>query len=534
MCHPREEIRNASRDFHRAVSSADFRRKRVEAKTPKRREQFTPPPMPIKKFHFSLKRDKIAIAEQKIGGIDMTIRMDYNNVLAAMIGAEGLNDADFAAMRAQISRANAAMTDKRGQMAWRELPYNQEAIVADIDAYVAQMKDEIDAFVVLGIGGSALGPLAVQQALNHPWWNELPREARGGFPKLYVLDNVDPERLVYFLQAVDAEKCLFNVISKSGSTSETMSQFMIIKQLLEEKLGKDGARRRIVCTTDPVGGNLRKIVNDEGYKAFEVPSPVGGRFSELTPVGLLPAAFCGIDIRGLLSGAAAMDAACKREDIAKNPAHMYGLLHYMAMQRGKNVSVVMPYADSLKLIGDWYAQLWGESLGKAIDNDGKTVNVGQTPVRALGATDQHSQVQLYVEGPFDKIIVLMGVDEFRETITIPKTYADMPSLGFLGGVTHNQLITTEQLATEYALTKAGRMNLTITVPKVDAYTVGQLIYFFEVATAYTGELLNINTFDQPGVEEGKDATYAMFGRPGYEAKKAEMQAAPAKDAQDVM
>jgi glucose-6-phosphate isomerase len=419
-------------------------------------------------------------------------------------------------------------------MAWRDLPYNQEGVVKEILDYVNEKKNEIDAFVVLGIGGSALGPMAVQQALNHPFYNELPREERGGFPKLYVLDNVDPERLVYFFQTVDVTRCLFNVISKSGSTSETMSQFMIIQKLLEEKMGKEGAQKNIVCTTDAVSGNLITIAKAEGYKYFIIPSAVGGRFSELTPVGLLPAAFCGLDIKGLLTGAAAMDEACKTDDIYKNPAHMYALLHYIAMQNGKNISVVMPYADSLKYISDWYAQLWAESLGKATDNDGKTVNVGQTPVKALGVTDQHSQVQLYMEGPFDKIIVFLGVDEYRETITIPKTYTDMPSLGFLGGVTHNDLIKTEQAATEYAVTKSGRMNMTLTLPKVTAHTLGQLLYFFEVATAYAGELLNINAFDQPGVEEGKNATYAMFGRPGYEAKKAELDAAPVKDKQYVI
>jgi len=246
-------------------------------------------------------------------------------------------------------------------------------------------------------------------------------------------------------------------------------------------------------------------------------------------VGLLPAAFCGIDIKGLLVGAAQMDEACKNEDIYKNPAHMYALLQYIGMEKGKNICVMMPYADSLRLISDWYAQLWAESLGKQYDLDGKVVNVGQTPVKALGVTDQHSQVQLYAEGPFDKIIVFLGVEEYRETITIPKTYSDMPSLGFLGGVTHNDLIKVEQAATEYAITKSGRMNMTLTLPRVTAQTLGQLLYFFEVATAYAGELLNIDAFDQPGVEEGKNATYAMFGRPGYEDKKAELDAAPIKD-----
>jgi len=464
----------------------------------------------------------------------MQMRMDFNNMMADQIGAQGISPADFDALKPAIEKASKIMETNRPAMAWRELPHNQAAIVADIQHYVNEMKNEIDVFVVLGIGGSALGPMAVQQALNHPYYNELPPVARGGFPQLYVVDNVDPERLIYLFDIIGQKRCLFNVISKSGSTSETMSQFMIIKGLLEEQLGKEAARRRIVCTTDKEQGNLIKIAKEENYKYFIVPDGVGGRFSQLCPVGLLPAAFCGIDIVGLLEGAAQMDALCKDADIFKNPAYMFAALHIIALQKGKNITVVMPYADSLKFISDWFAQLWGESLGKHFDLDGNVVNVGQTPVKALGVTDQHSQVQLYAEGPFDKIIVLVGVDEYRETIGIPKSYEDMPSLGFLGGVTHNELIKNEQLATEYALTKANRMNMTITLPRVNPQTLGQLLYFFEVATAYAGYLLNINPFDQPGVEEGKNATYALFGRPGYEAKKAEMQNAPAKNDKYVM
>jgi len=455
-------------------------------------------------------------------------------MLAERIGPEGIPLLALAELNPQIEKATRAMKEKRHQMAWRDLPYNQNEIITDIKKYTAEMKPQIDALVVLGIGGSALGPLAVQQALNHPFYNELSREKRGGNPKLYVVDNVDPERLVYLFQAIDPARCLFNVISKSGSTSETMSQFMIIQAMLEEKLGKEAACKHIVCTTDPTSGNLIAIAKQEGYKTFYIPSAVGGRFSELTPVGLLPAAFCGIDIEGLLEGAAQMDTMCHEDDISKNPAHMFAALHCLGMARGKNISVLMPYADSLKLIADWYAQLWAESLGKKHDLEGKTVHTGQTPVRALGATDQHSQVQLYTEGPYDKIVVLIGVDEYRETIVIPTTYTDMPSLGFLGGFTHNQLIKTMQSATEYALTKAGRMNMTITLPKVTPQTVGQLLYFFEVATAFAGELLNINAFDQPGVEEGKNATYALFGRPGYEAKKTELDSASAKDTKFTM
>lgn len=460
----------------------------------------------------------------------MKIRFDYNNMFKKYIGDDGITEEDITALDEKIKNAMTAMTEKRktGKMDWRDLPYNQDEIVKDMLDYVNEVKNDFEAFVVLGIGGSALGPMAVQQAINHPFYNELPREKRNGFPKLYVADNVDPEKLVYLFQIIDPTKCLFNVISKSGSTSETMSQFMIIKQMLDDKLGAD-AKKHIVCTTDKVNGNLIKISKEEGYKTFIIPNGVGGRFSELTPVGLLPAAFCGIDIEAMLAGAAYMDELSKIEDITKNPACMYALLNFIGMERGKNICVLMPYADSLKYISDWYAQLWAESLGKKYDNDGKVVNVGPTPVKALGVTDQHSQVQLYTEGPFDKMIVLMGVDKYKETIEIPKIYQDIPSLGFLGGITQNQLIQTEQMATEYALMKSGKMNMTITLPEVNEFTLGQVLYMFEVATGFAGELLNINAFDQPGVEEGKNATYAYFGRPGYEEKKKELDSKPAKD-----
>ena len=460
---------------------------------------------------------------------EMKIRLDFNNMMTDFVGEHGISIEDIDKISDKIENAKKAMVEKRanGKMDWRDLPYNQDEVVEDILSYVNEQKDKFEAFVVLGIGGSALGPIAVQQAINHPYYNELPRDKRNGFPKLYVADNVDPEKLVYLFQTVDVTKCLFNVISKSGSTSETMSQFMIIKKMLDEKLGKDAAEH-IVCTTDKVNGNLIKIAKEEGYKTFIIPSGVGGRFSELTPVGLLAAAFCGIDIKAMLAGAAFMDEICKNDDIYKNPAFMYAILNYIGMEKGRNICVVMPYADSLKYISDWYAQLWAESLGKKYDNDGNIVNVGPTPVKALGVTDQHSQVQLYTEGPFDKMIVLMGVDKYKETIQIPESYKEIPSLGFLGGITQNQLIQTEQMATEYALMKSGKMNMTITLPEVNEFTLGQTLYMFEVATGFTGELLNINAFDQPGVEEGKNATYAFLGRPGYEEKKKELDAKPAK------
>ena len=459
----------------------------------------------------------------------MAVKLDYNNMIADIVGAEGISLDDIMAINVKSAHEKMERRRKTNPDDWRNLPFNQGDVVQEIKKYVLSVKDDIDAFIVLGIGGSALGPIALQQAINHPYYNELPKNKRGGYPKLYVMDNVDPERFSYFFEIVDIKKCLFNCISKSGSTCETMSQFMIIKALLEKELGKGNIAKNIVCTTDKDTGNLIKIAKDEGYKTFYIPNGVGGRFSELSPVGLLPAAMCGIDIEKLLEGAADIDTVVSQDDIVKNPAYMYAALHYVAMKKGKNISVMMPYADSLKYISDWYAQLWAESLGKKYDNEGNAVFVGQTPVKALGVTDQHSQVQLYTQGPFDKIIVLLSVEEFRRTIDIPKTYKDIPSLGFLGGITQNTLLKTEEHATEYALVSKGRPNMTISLKKVDEYSMGALLYMLEVATGFMGEIMNINAYDQPGVEDGKDATYALLNRPGYDKKREQLNKRQAKN-----
>ena len=223
-----------------------------------------------------------------------------------------------------------------------------------------------------------------------------------------------------------------------------------------------------------------------------------------------------------------MDKICKSKDYRKNPALIAALLQFMSMKKGKNISVMMPYSDGLRYVADWYCQLWGESLGKAVDLDGNTVYAGQTPVKALGVTDQHSQIQLYREGPFDKVITLIAVDTFRAEVTIGEGCENIPDVNFLCNHTMNELINSERKATEYALTTANRPNCTITVPEINAFTIGELLYMFELETAYTGAMLNVDTFNQPGVEGGKNATYALFGRKGYEETKKEMDNAPAK------
>jgi glucose-6-phosphate isomerase len=462
----------------------------------------------------------------------MQLKVDYNNMMVDYIGADhGFTVKDFSNNKKLIDNAYKTVKENRGKgmMGWTELPYNQKDIVADIIATAKDIKKKFDNFVVLGIGGSALGPIAVFQALCHLRHNELPKSKRKA-PKLYVEDNVDPERMAALLDVLDLNKTMFNVVTKSGATSETMAQYLIIMDLLKKKFG-DKAKDHMIATTSANKGNLIKIAKEEGLKTFYIPDGVGGRFSELCPVGLLPAAVVGVDIKQLLKGAAYMDKICLNKDYKKNPALLTAFLEVLSMKRGKNISVMMPYSDGLKYIADWYCQLWGESLGKAVDNDGNIVYEGQTPVKALGVTDQHSQVQLYREGPFDKVITIIGVEKFRSEVAISNGCEAIPDVNFLCGHTMNELINTEREATEYALTTANRPNYTIMLPEVNAFTIGQLLYMFEMETAFAGAMLNIDTFNQPGVEGGKNATYALFGRKGYEKTKEEMDSAPKKNAE---
>lgn len=462
----------------------------------------------------------------------MKVTVDFNYMMSEFLGGKGIKYSELQSIESEAAEAFSYVQTNRGKnelfMGWTELPYNQNEIVADIIETANNIKRNFKYFVILGIGGSALGPIMVFNALKHLHYNELPDEKRGG-PKFYVEDNVDPVRMSALLDVIEPEKTCFNVISKSGATSETMAQYLIIADILKKK----GVNLcdNIIFTTDESRGNLIKIDKAFGgaFKKYVLPDGVGGRFSEMCPVGLLPAAVLGIDIKAILAGAAYMDERCAKPDIATNPALACAVLQYITMKQGKNINVIMPYSDNLKLMADWYCQLWAESLGKAVDYDGNTVNAGTTAVKSLGVTDQHSQVQLYIEGPFDKVITFISVEKYACEMPIAYGCEDIPDVGFLGGHTMQELIQAENKATAYALMRAGRMNYTIKMPEVNEFTLGQLMYMLELQTAYAGALLNINTFNQPGVEDGKIATFALLGKKGYESQKAEMQSAPALD-----
>lgn len=401
-----------------------------------------------------------------------------------------------------------------GMMGWLDLP-NQDP--GPILAFAEENAGRYDSMLVIGIGGSALGITALKTALLPFFYNESSAAERTWHPRLYVLDNVDPDETSDLLDRLDLERTLVNVISKSGTTGESMAGYLVVRERLEAVLGPSKVNARLVFTTDPESGALRRLGETLGVRTFDLPPDVGGRFSVLTPVGLLPAAMTGMDVNGLLAGARDMANWLSATEGWDNPACVYAGVHYLHhTEFGRSISVMMPYAAGLRDVADWYRQLWAESLGKEVDRQGRTVHVGPLPVKGLGVTDQHSQLQLYAEGPDDKLFTFVGVRQFARNVTIPEPGSEAAALAYLGGHSLAELMWAEQRSTAWALAQKGRPSLTITLPRVDAFSVGALMYLLEMATAIAGELYDIDAFNQPGVELSKQATYALMGREGYE------------------
>ncbi len=446
------------------------------------------------------------------------VKFYYKNVTADVIGPEqGITEQQLKDLANKTKSLILQLNKERkdGETPYRDLPFKTE-ISKEVKKLVAGIKDNCENLVVLGIGGSALGNIALQTALN-PYMHNFDDSQRAG-PRLFVFDNIDPPQVVSFLDWVgdQLDKTIFNVISKSGQAAETISQFMIIRQMLLDKLGPNGLQNQVVATTDANEGTLRKIVDELDLRCLEIPEGVGGRFSVLSAVGLFSAAMCGINIDLLLEGARDMDARVKSEDFCNNPAAINAAINYHYYNRGKRISVMMPYSYHLKDLADWYRQLWAESLGKSYALDGSEVHIGPTPVKALGTTDQHSQIQLYREGPNDKLFTFLQVEDFDNDLAIAPAPDCAPELGFLAGKKLSELLNNEKKATEYALLQSKRPCLTVIFPQVNAYTVGQFIYLFEVTTSLVGALFGINPYDQPAVELGKEATFALMGKPDYE------------------
>jgi glucose-6-phosphate isomerase len=445
----------------------------------------------------------------------MAIQFDRANLMAAMVGEQGLTPGEvkdgLKAAKAAVGSFRKAVEE--GKYGFPHLPFDSKTVKAILE-YAGKVRGSYETVCVVGIGGSALGAWALDCGLRGPHPVQAAFSTKN--PRLVILDNVDPSFVLGALETMNARKTMVVVIAKSGATAETVATFLMVRAWLEEKLGKK-ARERIVAVTSETRGDLKVLATKEGYTTFHLPENVGGRFSVLSAVGLAPAALCGFDVKRILKGAAAETSRCWKTDTEENVALNAALHHWLIWtKRNKTIQVAFPYANRLWGMAFWFRQLWAESLGKKYNRAGEVVHIGQTPVAALGTTDQHSQVQLYMEGPNDKVFSFWVVGRFDKPGRIPKGKTGLEAMDYLPGQTLEKLLGAEQRSTAAALTEAGRPNCTFTLDRMDAEHLGAFLQLLEFETAFMGELLDIDAFNQEGVELGKKFTFALMGRKGFE------------------
>ena len=446
----------------------------------------------------------------------MAISFDHSNLLAAMVGeANGLTPAEIkqATPAAWEALASFRKSSDAQTYGFPGLP-SQTDVAKSILKYAEEMRGSFDTVCLVGIGGSALGAWALDCGMRGP--HPVQRAFSASHPRLVILDNVDPSFVEAALDSMSPKKTLVVVVAKSGSTAETISTFLIVRDWLTSKLGRK-ASGRIAVVTSAGKGDLKQLATDEDYATFHLPDNVGGRLSGLSAAGEVPAALIGIASRKLLKGAAAMTETSWEKNLETNLALRGALLHHLIWKaRHKTIQVAFPYSNRLWGTAFWFRQLWAESLGKAKTRDKQEVHEGQTPVAALGTTDQHLQVQLYMEGPNDKVFTFWAVNKFSAAGRIPKDRTGYEAFDYLAGQSLGKLIDAERRATAAALTENGRPNCTFTLDRVDEEHLGAFLQLMEFETAFIGEMLNINAFDQDGVELGKKYTFALMGRKGYD------------------
>jgi glucose-6-phosphate isomerase len=460
----------------------------------------------------------------------MKIQFDETNMLAGVAGERnGISRSEIRQHEQRALDALAAFqkTSEAHEQGFPHLPFQSETI-KEVSAYAESVRGSYETVCLIGIGGSALGAWALDCGMRGP------HPVQGAFtsahPRLVILDNVDPAFTHAALASMNPKKTMAVVVAKSGSTAETVATFLIVRDWLKQAV-KAKAASRIAAVTSADRGDLLELAKRENYRTFYLPNNVGGRFSVLSAVGLLPAALIGIDIRKLTRGAAAMTHLSWQPDLGVNLALRAALCHWLLWTRkNKTIQVAFPYSNYLWGTAFWFRQLWAESLGKAKNRAGETVHTGQTPVAALGTTDQHSQVQLYIEGPNDKVFTFWAVEKSPDPGRIPKERLNLPAFDALAGQTLAKLIDAERRATAAAMIEAGRPNCTFTLQKVDEEHLGGFLQLMEFETAFMGELLDINAFDQEGVELGKKFTFGLMGRKGYEEYRTQFEEYEAKRA----
>ena len=443
------------------------------------------------------------------------LRFDYNNALSFFRKEE----LEF--ITPQVTAAHVQLHQKSGAgsdyLGWVDLPAKYDkAEFARIRKAAAKIRKDSDVLVVIGIGGSYLGARAAIELLTHSFNNTLTKRQRKGPQIIFAGNSISSTYLADLFDVLEGKDVSVNVISKSGTTTEPAVAFRIFKAYMEEKYGKEGARERIYATTDKARGALKGLADGEGYETFVVPDDVGGRYSILTAVGLLPIAAAGIDIRELMQGAKDAMKEFKNPNLEENSCYQYAAARNVLLRKGYNIEIMVNYEPSLHFFTEWWKQLFGESEGK----DGK----GIFPAGVDNSTDLHSMGQYVQDGQRQLFETLIDVEKARRPMVIPNDPANLDGLNFLSGLDLAEVNTKAAQGTILAHVDGGVPNFRLVVPVLDAYNLGQLVYFFEKACGISGYLLAVNPFDQPGVEGYKKNMYALLGKPGYETLKAELEA----------
>lgn len=445
----------------------------------------------------------------------MKLKFDYSPALAFL----SQHEIDY--LSEQVKSAHEQLHNKTGAgsdyLGWIDLPveYDKEEFVR-IQQAAKQIQSESDALVVIGIGGSYLGARAAIESLTHTFYNQLPKEQRKTPEIYFVGQNISSTYVTHLLQLLEGKDFSVNVISKSGTTTEPAIAFRIFREVLERKYGKDGARKRIYATTDASKGALKKLATAEGYESFVIPDDVGGRYSVLTAVGLLPIATAGIDIEAMMQGAADARTEYANPNLSENASYQYAAVRNALYRKGKAIEIMVNYEPSLHFISEWWKQLFGESEGK----DHK----GIYPASVDFSTDLHSMGQFIQEGTRNLFETVITVERSAEEIVIGEDSENLDGLNFLSGKTMDFVNKKAAQGTMLAHTDGGVPNLSITLSEMNAYTFGYMVYFFEKACGISGYLLGVNPFDQPGVEAYKKNMFALLGKPGFEKEKAELEA----------
>lgn len=398
--------------------------------------------------------------------------------------------------RLAVADRSLSSLQRSGTQGFLDLPFDR-ADMAEVKKLARGVRDRFSHMVVVGIGGSDLGARTIWHALG------------GRNMRLSFLSNPDPDSVSSALREIDWNQTAINVISKSGTTLETMAIFAVLRASLIRAVGRRNHGAHVFVTTEPTeDSGLYVIAKTEGYAVVPHPLNVGGRFSVLSPVGLFPAAVAGLDTNAMLDGAKEIEMD-RRKRKEKGLSARIAINQFVSMTtHGRIIHVVMPYADALSEFCQWYRQLWAESLGKRLPETGRCT--GPTPVAARGAIDQHSQIQLYNDGPDDKTVTFIETERFRSTVRVPADWKSNPAIGYAAGLDFGRILHAERAGTEHALRRNGRPTSTIFLPSISERSLGALFMTYELAAAYFGILLGVNPFDQPGVEEGKRETERLL------------------------